>query len=171
MTRTNWQREAGRALLIVFFWSLAAAAVNTVSPNRIAWVGPWPSTFGTDTASVPPSYEEDDPPILRLDAAIALFQTKDVVFIDARDPEDFVLGHIPGALLLPFDYYDDYAGAVLAEVDRDREVVTYCGGADCELSLYLARQLRNEGFTKIRIFFGGADAWEEAGLPLEEESP
>jgi rhodanese-related sulfurtransferase len=169
MTRTNWQRDTGRALLIVLFWCLVAAAFNTVSPHRIAWVGPWPSTYGADTASVPPSYEDDDPPVLRLDAAIAMFQAEDIVFIDARDPEDYVLGHIPGALSLPFDYYDDYAEDILAQVDRDREVVTYCGGADCELSLYLARQLRIEGYTRVYIFFGGSEAWEQAGLPLAKE--
>ncbi len=169
MMSFNWTREIGRALGIVVLWSLLAMAFNAVSPSRIAWVGIWPSTYGADTAVVPPSYVETDPPILRLDQAIAKYQAANVVFLDARDPEDFVLGHIPGAINFPFDYYDDYAAAVLPQLTEDADIVTYCGGADCELSLYLARQLINEGFGRVSIFFGGNTAWEEAGLPLREE--
>ena len=55
------------------------------------------------------------------------------------------------------------------QIPLDAEIVTYCGGADCELSLYLARQLVNEGYEHISIFFGGYTAWEEAKLPLEKD--
>lgn len=166
--KNNWKKEMARALLLVFVWSLVAAAVNTVSPRRIAWVGPWPSTFGDDSAAVPPSYTDDDAPVLRLQEAFAMFQSPEVVFIDARDPADYEWGHIPGAINFPFDYYDEYADSVLPRVDKSAQVVTYCGGADCELSLYLARQLSNEGYENIFIFFGGQTAWEEAELPMEE---
>jgi len=52
-------------------------------------------------------------------------------------------------------------------ISTSAPVVTYCGGADCELSLYLARQLSNEGYEDIYIFFGCQTAWEEAELPME----
>lgn len=161
-------KDWGRAGLIVLISALAAAAVNTASPHRIAWVGLWPSTYGADTAAVPPSYEQGDPPILRLDEAAALYQSAGAVFVDAREPEDFKLGHIAGALNLPFDYYDEHAPLVLPHLGKDQDIVTYCGGADCELSLYLARQLKNEGYDRLHIFFGGITSWQEAGLPMEE---
>ena len=164
-------RDVTRAAWIVLACALAALIVNAASPRRIAWVGHWPSTFGADTASAPPSYEPGDAPILRLDQAAAYFQSPGARFVDARDPEDYKLGHIPGALNLPFDYYDEHAAAVLPLLGKDRDVITYCGGADCELSLYLARQLKNEGYTEIHIFFGGYTQWQEAGLPVEGEAP
>lgn len=166
----DWKKEITRAIALVILAALVAAGVNTMSSARIAWVGTWPSTFGADTAAVPPSYTQDDPPILRLDEAVAKFQSAGAVFLDARDSSDFVVGHIPQALNLPFDYYDEHAGAILPQVPKDAQIVTYCGGADCELSLYLARQLRQEGYTNLFIFFGGYVAWEAAGMPVDKEA-
>lgn len=162
-----------RAIVMVAAAVLLGFAVNVASPNRITWVGTWPSTYSADSTAIPPSYEEGDPPILRLDQAAAKFQSPNVVFLDARDAMDFEYGHIPGSVNFPFDYYDDFAPVILPELEPQTEIVTYCGGADCELSLYLARQLVNEGFLNVYIFFGGYTAWEEAGLPLapEENQP
>lgn len=167
----EWGKEITRAALLVFLWTLIAAAVNVVSPKQIAWVGTWPSTYGEDSAAVPPSYEPGDPPLLRLDEALAKYQGTDVAFIDAREPEDYAMGHIPSAISFPFDYYDDYADSVLTNLPKNREIVTYCGGADCELSLFMARQLKAEGYEHVSIFFGGFGAWEAAGLPVAEEAP
>jgi len=171
MSRFDWRRDVLRALLIAVLWLLVAAAVNAVSPRQISWVGAWPSTYGTDSAAVPPSYAEGDPPILRLDEAIAKYQSPEVIFLDAREPEDFAYGHIARAVNLPFDYYDEYADSVLPQINKDADIVTYCGGEDCELSLYLARQLTNDGYNRVAIFFGGYGAWEEAALPMEKETP
>ena len=171
MNGFDWRRDSLRALLIAALWLLLAAAVNAVSPRHIAWVGAWPSTYGTDSAAVPPSYVEGDPPILRLDEAIARYQSPEAVFLDAREPEDYAYGHIARAVNLPFDYYDDYVDSVLGRIDKSADVVTYCGGEDCELSLYLARQLVNDGYTRVAIFFGGFGAWEEASMPVERRTP
>jgi rhodanese-related sulfurtransferase len=167
----SWSRDISRAALVVVFWLVVALAVNAASPRQIAWVGAWPSTYGADTAAVPPSYVEGDPPILRLDQAIAKFQSAEVVFIDAREPADFAYGHIERAVNLPFDYYDDYADSVLPGIPTTADIVTYCGGEDCELSLYLARQLVTAGYSRVSIFFGGFGAWEEAGMPLANAEP
>lgn len=164
-------KDITRAVLIVFGAGLMSLGVNAASPRRIAWIGTWPSTYGADTAVVPPSYQPDDAPILRLDEATAKFQSSGAVFVDARDEEDYNLGHIPGAINFPFDYYDDHVAQVLPRLDKDKEIVTYCGGADCELSLYLARQLKIEGYGKISIFFGGFTSWQGAGLPMEAGAP
>jgi rhodanese-related sulfurtransferase len=156
-----------RAVLIVFAAALMALAVNAASPRHIAWVGTWPSTYGADTAAVPPSYQTGDPPILRLDEAIAKFQSSEAIFVDAREPEDYAAGHIPGAISFPFDEYDENADRALPLLSKDKEIVVYCGGADCELSLYLARQLRTVGYEHLAIFFGGITSWQESGLPME----
>ena len=171
MSGFDWRRDTMRALLIVVLWLLVAAVVNAVSPRQITWVGAWPSTFSSDSAAVPPSYVEGDPPILRLDEAIARYQSKGAVFLDAREPEDFAYGHIAHAVNLPFDYYDEYADSVLPHIDKGADIVTYCGGEDCELSLYLARQLVHDGYARVSIFFGGFGAWEKAAMPMENVEP
>jgi rhodanese-related sulfurtransferase len=169
MNTINWKQLFGRATVMVLAAVLLGFAVNVASPNRIAWEGTWPSTYSADSVAIPPSYEETDPPILRLDEAIAKYQSHGVVFLDARDEMDFEYGHIPRAINFPFDYYDDFAPLILPGLELKTDIVTYCGGADCELSLYLARQLVNEGYESVSIFFGGYTAWEEAGLPMAPE--
>ena len=47
-------KDVFRAVLIVLAATLTALGVNAASPRHIAWVGTWPSTYGADTAAVPP---------------------------------------------------------------------------------------------------------------------
>ena len=49
-----------------------------------------------------------------------------------------------------------------------RKIVAYCGGFDCELSLFAARELKSLGYEKSYTFFGGWQKWVDAGLPIEE---
>lgn len=69
---------------------------------------------------------------------------------------------IPGALLL----HDD-AASQLADIARDRKLVTYC---DCpsEVSAALAaKELTAHGFTDVAPLLGGLEAWRAAGYALE----
>lgn len=159
-----------QALLIIIAAAVLAVATNSFSPNRIPWVGSWPSISGSDSIIVPPSYEEGDPPFISLDDAAAKYQSRGVVFIDARLPEDFTVGHIKGAVNLPFDYLDQYYELVLPEYGPSDEFVIYCSGEECELSLHLGRYMMTKGFSKVFVFFGGWREWEKARLPVSAES-
>ncbi|SAK42401.1 DedA family transmembrane protein [Caballeronia hypogeia] len=69
---------------------------------------------------------------------------------------------IPGALLL-----NDDAATQLAEIARDRKLVTYC---DCpsEVSAALAaRELAAHGFSDVAPLLGGLAAWRDAGYAVE----
>jgi rhodanese-related sulfurtransferase len=97
-----------------------------------------------------------------------MFQSNRTVFIDARYPEEYTEGHIKGALLLPFEDYDNYVTSTLKNVPKDAAIVAYCGEEDCDLSLYLARLLRDEeGYTEVYTFYGGFEVWVRAGMPVE----
>lgn len=48
------------------------------------------------------------------------------VLLDTRNREAFTFGHIPGAWCGPADELD----RVIAQLPRDREIVTYCWGHD-----------------------------------------
>jgi rhodanese-related sulfurtransferase len=114
----------------------------------------------------PPSYEPGDS-LLSLEDAYNLFLNGDAIFIDAREADEYKDGHIKGAINLPFDWWDDYWDEVRPLLDPSKEIVAYCGGQDCELSLFLARELKVEGFEKAYVFFGGWQKWIDAGLPVE----
>jgi phage shock protein E len=64
------------------------------------------------------------PPILDEKGLVALLASKDAkpLLIDVRTVEEFDAGHIPGAVLLP---YDEIA-AKFKEPDKGRPIVVYC---------------------------------------------
>jgi rhodanese-related sulfurtransferase len=57
--------------------------------------------------------------------------------------------------------------AGLEKLDRDEEIVVYCGGEYCAASIYAYYRLERAGFTHVRRYPGGIPDWEEAGFPLE----
>jgi len=154
-------------LLIIIFSIIIAFAANTILGNRIPLIGKWPSISGSDSIIVPPSAEEGDPPFISLDEAATKFQSKRIVFIDAREPEDYETGHIRGAVNLPYDYMEDYWDKVLKDVPLNKEIVVYCSGNECESSLFLGREMAYKGYKDVFIFYGGWREWVEAKLPVD----
>ena len=160
----NWLLQV---LCILLLASVTALVVNAVREDGINIIGNWPSrTASGDEAVVPPSAQEGDPPFITLDDAVARYQSPDVVFVDARDPEDFEWGHILRAINIPFDYLDENWEAVIATLDKNAEYVIYCSGTECESSLFLARYFEQLGFAKIHVFYGGWSEWASNKLPV-----
>ncbi len=156
-----------QASLLIIISLVIGLVVNNISGWGIPIIGSWPSLSGSATVVVPPSAEEGDPPFISLDEAAAKYQTPGVIFIDAREPEDYEHGHITGALSLPYDYLEDYWDNVLTDKAIQQEFVIYCSGSECESSLFLGREMAFKGFKRISIFYGGWREWEKAGLPVE----
>jgi rhodanese-related sulfurtransferase len=150
---------------------------NAVVPGGIEWVGDWAkqdsiaAAVSADPMAKPPSAQPDDPPFLSFNEALTKFDDPDVIFVDAREPVEYEAGHIKGAVLLPFDWLDDYWSDAVAQLSKDKEIVTYCSGAECELSLFLARYMRDEGYENISIFYGGWLQWMEEGAPIAKGPP
>lgn len=99
------------------------------------------------------------------------FAAQRIVFIDARNPERYAAGHIPGAVL--FDHYhpDAYVAPVLAALAIAERVVIYCTGGDCEDSELAALDLISLGVPgeKIVVYGGGMTTWQYHRLPVERE--
>ncbi|MEH6402937.1 MAG: metalloregulator ArsR/SmtB family transcription factor [Sneathiella sp.] len=86
-----------------------------------------------------------------------------VVLLDVRPEEEFLLGHLPGALNIPVE---DLQGRI-NELPTDREIVAYCRGTYCVLSVDAVTALRAKGLTAHRLKNGFVD-WKGAGLEVEE---
>jgi rhodanese-related sulfurtransferase len=127
---------------------------------------PWPDNRQRVELEFPPSYEEGDS-LLTVEDAYGLYLDGKALFLDARDPVEYEEGHIKGAVNLPFDWWDEYWEDVKPLLNSDQEIIAYCGGFDCELSVFLTRDLKYRGYVKSYIFFGGWLKWIEAGLPVE----
>ena len=76
------------------------------------------------------------------------------ILLDIREPMEFQLTRLPGAVLMPLAYLT----ARLGELDATRDIVVYChhGGR----SLHAARLLRGAGF-RARHLTGGLLAWAD----------
>lgn len=127
---------------------------------------PWPDNRQRADLELPLSYEEGDS-LLTLEDAYNIYLGGEAIFLDARDPFEYEEGHIKGAINLPFDWWEEYWQEVEPLLRPENEIVAYCGGADCELSLFLARDLKYRGFEKSYVFFAGWTKWTKAGLPIE----
>jgi rhodanese-related sulfurtransferase len=96
--------------------------------------------------------------------AILLFQSGQAVFVDAREAEEYALGHIEGALVLdPLSFGQDFPA--LRERMEGMTVVTYCDGEHCDLSHELAEQLKSMGLQDVRVLKNGWSLWRDQGLP------
>lgn len=108
-----------------------------------------------------------------------LFESGRALFIDSRTGQDFAAGHIPGALSIPLDEIKKGEESAEGErgksssqkflsLARNKTLVVYCEGGDCQTSLALARLIHDLGFRDIRVFEGGWAEWRALGLPIEE---
>lgn len=106
------------------------------------------------------------PLMISSEEAQKFFEESSALFVDARHEFDFKLGHIKGAINIPLKEFDARK-ETLASISKDKAVVAYCDGAECNSSIELAAKLHALGFTNVKIFFGGWREWEAHHLPTE----
>ena len=96
-------------------------------------------------------------------------QTQKIVFVDARNEEEYKAGHIPGAWLFDPYHPEKYFTAVQPSCDAADQVIVYCHSSDCDDSLTAAGLLRDIGIpqAKIAVYGGGMEEWLTTGLPVE----
>ena len=85
------------------------------------------------------------------------------VVLDVRSPQEYRMGHVPGALNIP--YTELAAQLPRLEQMKQSEVVVYCEvGARAR---YADRLLRGAGFSQVRRLRGDMAGWRNNGLPVE----
>jgi len=84
-----------------------------------------------------------------------------VVVLDVRPVQEYVAGHIPGALSVPLDQLE----ATLATLPKRAQIVAYCRGPYCVLAPQAVQRLQARGF-KARRLADGMPEWRLAGLPV-----
>lgn len=106
-----------------------------------------------------------EPKAITLEQAYTLFN-KGVKFIDSRDEADYISGHIANSVNIPFDDFDNHK-IKLETISKEKPVVIYCGGTECDLSILLGNLLFSQGYKQVYVFFGGWDDWVNANFPIE----
>ncbi len=82
------------------------------------------------------------------------------VLVDVREPDEYVAGHVPGALPIPMGQLPNRVG----EIDRTSPVFVICASGN--RSSAMTDLLRDAGFDAVSVA-GGTGAWERSGRPLE----
>jgi rhodanese-related sulfurtransferase len=104
--------------------------------------------------------------------AIIKFRAKSALFIDARDPDDYQISHVKGAVNILVDDEDlSYTDKKFnrAELNSNKEFVIYCGGVTCGLSKELANKFIEMGYgAHIYIIKNGFPEWEKNNYPIGE---
>ena len=85
-----------------------------------------------------------------------------VVVLDVRPEEEYLAGHVPGALSVPVDSLE----ATLQVFPKDKEIVAYCRGPYCVFSDEAVRVLTERGYQASRLTEGFPE-WRAAGYPVE----
>ncbi len=109
------------------------------------------------------------PVTVTLTEAKALFDSGDAIFVDARHAFDFRVGHIKSAINIPVNEFDAKLPAIGA-LPRNKTIVVYCDGSECNSSIELAAKLYENGLGGIKIFFGGWQEWTANKYPTETGS-
>jgi rhodanese-related sulfurtransferase len=86
----------------------------------------------------------------------------DAIWIDARPQGEFESEHVPGALLLNEDRWNELLPQVLAAWAPEKRVIVYCSTESCGSSREIAHRLRKEaGLTNVFVLEGGWEAWKK----------
>lgn len=99
-----------------------------------------------------------------------------ITILDARSPQEFFGGHIPGAILSPFtdglgqngfifDTKESLENLYAEKIPKDREIVCYCMHGHRASSLFY--QLKIVGYENVRLYDGSFIDWYSKRLPLE----
>ena len=148
-----------RGVIICLAGAILGVLFNAVSPRGIGLLGPVPHREAKGISE------------LELEEAWAVHQEGTGVFVDARSAKEFAAGHIPGALLLPLDDFDEAVSSWTDLIPPETLLITYCAGAGCDSSWDVAELLKEEGYSRVKVFFGGWEQWKGAGYPVEKEEP
>jgi rhodanese-related sulfurtransferase len=167
--KTNISNILFKAIVIASAGFIIGVLYNTFSQDGIELVGAWGSKIVSDSVAAPYNYQPEDPEAVTLSQALKSFESEEALFVDCRLKEDFDSGHIKGAVSLPWEEFDQYYPEVSASLSEDKEIIAYCDGSECELSLLLARELTELGYKTVKVFFGGLLEWTKADLPVEKE--
>ena len=89
-------------------------------------------------------------------------RTPETVLLDVREPGEWNMGHVAGAVHIPRGQLENKVEGV---IDRSKPIVVYCGGGS--RSALAADTLRQMGYEDVTSMKGGFTGWVDAGGDVE----
>lgn len=84
------------------------------------------------------------------------------VYFDCREPNEYALGHIPGAVFLPRGHLETKIEGLLS---RDQKILIYC--ATGNRSALAADTMQQMGYKDVAHISDGFRGWVDAGGEVE----
>ena len=164
LTVSAFPRALRQSMLLLGIAVVLALAVNALRGDGIPLVADRSSAARLAVSA-------DNNGGVSLEEAMQFYQKGGAIFVDARSPEQYMEGHIAGALNVPWQETDDPIGPVLEKVTDPRTVIiTYCDGEACTLGEELAEMLREVDYENVRVLINGWTLWCTRGYPTEKGS-
>ena len=102
-----------------------------------------------------------DPLRISLEEGRQLFESKQVVMFDIREPDEHATGVANGAQLLPVSQLNQRAGEI--PKDPAQPVLIICNTQN--RSSKVVQAMKEAGWTNVRYVHGGMSGWAEKGWP------
>ena len=83
----------------------------------------------------------------------------EIVLIDVRTPQEYMIEHVEGALLMPMAFFS----VNTLPSQKGKRIVLHCGSG--LRSGKMAEKMKAAGITLLAHMEGGFGAWKEAKLP------
>jgi len=89
----------------------------------------------------------------------------DIIFLDAREKEEFKTSHIEGAKWIGFD---NFKLKRMKNIAKDQKIVVYCSVG--YRSEKIAEKLKKSGYQDVSNLYGGIFEWVHQGNDIYDES-
>jgi rhodanese-related sulfurtransferase len=155
-----------QALIVLMFSVGLALAVNTLRSQGLALVVPFPPEYQCQSRA-----SAGHP--LKVAQALKSYMPgkEEAVFVDARPPELFEIGHIKGAIDVPYSFIESTPKEIIDRLKRFRTVIIYCNSNDSEKSKLMAGELSQAGVDGVFYLEGGFLEWVKEGGEYTGQRP
>jgi rhodanese-related sulfurtransferase len=85
---------------------------------------------------------------------------ENAIWVDARPDDEFARDHVPGAVSLNEDRWNELLPQFLQRWSPEKRIVVYCSAESCNAAREVAKRLRDEAQLKnVFVLQGGWEEW------------
>jgi len=146
------------AALIIAASLVLGFTANALNPHKVELSSVRPSAT-VDSAALHDSTAALEKPVaVNKQQLKQLLEQNSAVIIDARMPDEFNTGRIPGAINIPFELLGEYIDKIEG-LQKEQWVICYCDGPPCDKGANLADELFFMGFQRTAYYHAGLADW------------
>jgi rhodanese-related sulfurtransferase len=134
-------RAIKQALLLIALAFLPAIGQAVYFRGKVSWQSPIPASESVTVAQ-------------------AQAWGENAIWVDARPDTEFERDHVPGAILLNEDRWNELLPQFLQNWSPEKRIVVYCSSQSCNASREVVKRLRDQAQLKnVFVLQGGWEEW------------